>query len=260
MEITIAGNPTIDIIITNTGAVKRYGGSIYYASLVLSALGAKVKVVGVASPDVISDITKALRDIGVEPVIEPADVTTTFELDYRTRPRSVRLVAKPSRGIEAVTGDIVILAPVYDELSGAKVVGNKIVADLQGYLRAKSPLPDADLVHFSYDDMQVTLEEIARFGKRWPTVVYTLGEEGAYIFHAGVMYYINSARLNIVDVTGSGDVFLAALTYFHYVKSLDIIDAACEASKIVAGFLATRKVVKYDFPCVKQVVQVWRFS
>jgi sugar/nucleoside kinase (ribokinase family) len=85
--------------------------------------------------------------------------------------------------------------------------------------------------------------------------VYTLGDEVAYIVERGVLYYINSARLEISDVTGSGDVFLAALTYYHYIKNLDIVDAACEASKIVAGFLATRRIVKYNFECVKRVVR-----
>ncbi|MCU7787195.1 PfkB family carbohydrate kinase [Pyrobaculum sp. 3827-6] len=259
MEITVAGNPTVDIIITDRGVARRLGGPIYYASLVFGALGARARAVGVASSDLLGEIEQLLRSLGVEPQLEAADVTTTFELDYRTKPRKVRLVAKPSRGIASVSGGVVILSPVYDELAGTEVKGGKIVVDLQGYIRSGTPPPRADLVHLSHDDMQIATEELVKMGERWPVVVYTLGDEGAYIVERGVLYYINSARLEISDVTGSGDVFLAALTYYHYVKNLGVVEAACEASKIVAGFLSTRKIVKYDFECVKRVVQRWRF-
>lgn len=259
MEITVAGNPTVDIIITDKGVTKRYGGPIYYTSLFFGSLGTRAKAVGVASSDVSGEIEQLLRSLGVQPELEEADVTTTFELDYRSKPRRVRLLAKPSRRIARVSGDIVILSPVYDELLGAEIRGRNIVVDLQGYVRSGTPPPRADLVHFSYDDMQVAAEELVKMEERWPVVVYTLGEEGAYIMERGTLYYINSARLEVSDATGSGDVFLAALTYYHYVKNLNVVEAACEASKIVAGFLVTRKVVKYNFECTIQVVRRWRF-
>jgi fructose-1-phosphate kinase PfkB-like protein len=254
MEISIAGNPTVDIVYTSSGVVKRYGGSILYISLALGAFGVRAKAVGVASREVLYDVARLLREAGVEPRLEEAEETTTFELDYRTKPRTVKLVKKPAKGIKRVEGDVVILTPVYDELKDVEVKAMRIVADLQGYLRARLPLPKADLVHFSYDDMQLSEKELIEFAKRWPAVVYTLGEDGAYVVHHGKIYRINSARIAAEDATGSGDVFVAALVYFHLLKSYDLVSAACEASKYVAGFLARRVVSRYDFECVTRAV------
>ena len=256
VETAIVGNPTVDIIITKDGVYRRLGGPIYYASLVFGALGVKAKAVGVASAEVVKEIRNLLSKLNIEAQLEEADVATTFELDYTTKPRSVRLVAKPAKKIRHVSGDIVILSPVYDELAGVEVEADKVVVDLQGFIRARLPFPDADIVHLSYDDMQITPRELVRMGERWPIVVYTLGEDGAFLVKGGEVYYINSAKLNVPDTTGSGDVFLAALTYFYFYKKLDILEAVCEASKIVAGFLLTKTITKHEFSCIKQVVQV----
>lgn len=249
------GNPTIDIIYTNKGIFKRYGGPTYYASLALAALYNNVRVLGVVSSEVAMELRKIFQEMGVKADLIEADVTTTFELDYRTKPRNVRLVKKPSRGIERVEGDIVILSPVYDELRDAEIRAKIVVADLQGYLRAKIPLPDANLVHFSYDDIQMSMKELLNFAKRWPYVVYTLGEEGSYVVMGSKLYYINSARLNVEDVTGSGDVFLAVLTLYHYIRGMDLLASVCEASKYTAGFLITKRVQRYEYDCTIQVVQ-----
>ncbi len=256
MEIVVAGNPTVDIIHTASGTSKRYGGSILYISLALGALGVRAKAVGVASGEVAAEVGQILRNMGTTPQLEEAEVTTTFELDYRTKPRTVKLVKKPERGIKKVEGDIVILSPVYDELRNAEVKARKVAADLQGYLRARLPLPAGDLVHFSYDDVQLAEKEVVEFAKRWPAAVYTLGEDGAYVIQQGRVHYVNSAKIQTEDVTGSGDVFLAVLVYFHLLKGLDLISSACEASKYVAGFLARRVVARYDFDCVIRAVPV----
>jgi sugar/nucleoside kinase (ribokinase family) len=254
MEVVVAGNPTVDIIHTASGTSMRYGGSVLYISLALGALGVRAKAVGVASREVATEIRQILQRMGAAPQLEEADATTTFELDYRTKPRTVKLVKKPERGIRKVEGDVVILSPVYDELRDAEVKARKVAVDLQGYLRTRLPLPAADLVHFSYDDIQLTVRELVEFAKRWPAVVYTLGEEGAYVLQHGKISHINSAKIQTEDVTGSGDVFLAVLAYFHLLKGLDLISSACEASKYVAGFLARGVVTRYDFDCVIRAV------
>lgn len=251
----MAGNPTIDIIYTSRGVLRRYGGPIYYAAMAISALYKNVKVIGVASKDVIEQLTTFFKSIGVDAELIEADHTTTFELDYRVKPRKVRLVKRSARRITYVQGDVAVLSPVYDELLGAVVEAKVIVADLQGYVRAGVEAPRADLVHFSIDDLALDLAQLREFAKRWPTVVYTLGEDGAYVVREGTIYYVNSAKIDVEDATGSGDVFLALLTYFHYVQGKDLLEAVCEASKYVAGYLLYRKVARQDFNCVIQVVQ-----
>jgi hypothetical protein len=104
MEISIAGNPTVDIIYTSSGVIKRYGGSILYISFALGAFGIRAKAVGVASREVLDDVTRLLSEMGAEPQLEEAEETTTFELDYRTKPRTVKLVKKPAKGIRRVEG------------------------------------------------------------------------------------------------------------------------------------------------------------
>jgi len=254
VEIVVAGNPTIDVIYTHDGVARRFGGSIYYAAHALSALGARVEVVGVASPDVIQELREIFERMGVRAHLIAADSTTTFELDYRVRPRAVRLVRRPSVGIRSVEGSLVILSPVYDELKDVYVRAEKVAADLQGYLRSNVPPPDADLVHFSIDDIQLEPSELVQFVRRWPYAVYTLGEDGAYVVIRGSVYYVNSARVSVEDVTGCGDVFLAVLSYLHFVQGLDVLSAACEASMYVAGFLLTRRVVKHEFNCNVQLL------
>ncbi|ACB40478.1 PfkB family carbohydrate kinase [Pyrobaculum neutrophilum] len=255
MEIVVASNPTVDIVYTSSGVSRRLGGPIYYASQALSALHANARAVGVASLDVAAELERVLAALGIVAEVIIADATTTFELDYRTKPRTVKLVRKPSIGIGKVRGDVVILSPVYDELRNARVEAKAVVADLQGYLRSSTEPPQADLVHFSQDDLVLSLKELVEFAGRWPTAVYTLGEDGAYVVQRGSIHYVNSARIPVEDVTGSGDVFLASLTYLRYVKGLDLLQAVCEASKYVAGFLKHRRVVRHDFDCTIQAVQ-----
>ncbi|MEM1597977.1 MAG: PfkB family carbohydrate kinase [Pyrobaculum sp.] len=259
MQIVVAGNPTIDIIYTSGGVLRRYGGPIYYAATAISALYKNVKVVGVASRDDVGQLSAFFNSIGVDAELIEADRTTTFELDYRVKPRRVRLVERPARKITYVRGDVVILSPVYDELAGAAVEAKTVVADLQGYIRAGAEPPRADLVHFSIDDVALDLAQLREFAKRWPAAVYTLGEDGAYVVREGRIYYINSARIAVEEATGSGDVFLALLTYFHYIQGKDLLEAVCEASKYVAGYLLHRKAVRRDFDCVIQAVQERQF-
>ncbi|MEM1662815.1 MAG: kinase [Pyrobaculum sp.] len=254
MYITIASNPTVDLIYTNEGVIRRYGGPIYYVSKALRVFNVKIKAVGVASLEDIENMKKELN--GVELYITPADVTTTFLLDYRSKPRVVKLLKKPSVGVDKVDGDVVILSPVYDELKSTYVSAKVLAVDLQGYLRAGLSLPHADLIHFSYDDLQLTLKEFKEYAARWPRAVYTLGGEGAYVLIDKEIYYINSANLQIEDVTGSGDVFFAIVTYLHFVAGLDLLKAVCEASKYTAGFLLHKAVVRHEFNCVIQAVQV----
>lgn len=254
MEITVAGNPTVDLVYTNEGVYKRYGGPILYASKALRALGAEVRAVGVAAPQDIKELEKELP--GVQLDITAADTTTTFLLDYREKPRKVRLLKKPAVGIERVEGDIVILSPVFDELKNVKIKARLLAVDLQGYIRAGYTPPNADLVHFSLDDIQLTLREFTAYAAVWPRVVYTLGEEGAYVYLNREIYHVNSANLKVEDVTGSGDVFFAIVTYLHLGLGIDLLDAVCEASKYTAGFLISRSVTKYEFDCAIQAVQV----
>ncbi len=252
--IVVAGNPTIDVVYTHDGVREKFGGSVYYASLALSAFGAKAKVIGVASADVAAELRQLFRKLGVDVHLIEADVTTTFELDYRKKPRVAKLLKRPSVTIGEVTGDVVILSPVYDELRNASVTARVTVADLQGYLRAGLPTPIVDLVHFSQDDISLTLRELVDFASRWPVAVYTLGEGGAYVVRGRRVFHINSARVDVEDVTGSGDVFIASLTYLHYIEGRELLEAVCEASRYVAGFLASGRVSKYHFECTTRVV------
>jgi sugar/nucleoside kinase (ribokinase family) len=249
VEVVVAGNPTVDIVITRSGTARRLGGPAYYISLALGALGARARVVGIASPDVIAELKSALAGLGVELRLDTAECTTTFELDYRTSPRRVRLLRRPPRRVEMVEGSVVILSPVYDELAGARVRAERAAADLQGYIRARVPFPRADLVHLSHDDLSLSEREILELAENWRSLVYTLGEGGAYVATGGRLYYINSARLKVEDATGGGDVFLAVLAYLHLVQGVDLLQSACEASKYAAGFLAARAVAKYEYEC-----------
>ena len=64
-------------------------------------------------------------------------------------------------------------------------------------------------------------------------VIITLGEEGAYLISQYDALYFNTKKIQVYDVTGAGDTFLAALV-FEFVKSYNFHDAI-QFANVAAG-------------------------
>ncbi|MFB6490448.1 MAG: carbohydrate kinase [Thermoproteus sp. AZ2] len=250
----IVGNPTVDLIITNLGVAKRVGGPPYYMGMALAALGIRPIALGVVGSEEAELVSRELSKIGVEPRLKIGDATAYFELDYRQRPRRAKALRRPTTKIDGVVeGPLVLIAPVYDEVGRLEFAADLSAVDLQGFIRAGLEAPNADVAHFSDDDMAVELGELPRLNKKWRIVLYTRGIGGAYMAYDGVIYYADSARINAEDVTGSGDVFLAVFATIMLRRG-DPEAALCEASSYTAGFLARGRVERLEYGCVARKI------
>ncbi|MEL9990410.1 MAG: PfkB family carbohydrate kinase [Thermoproteus sp.] len=256
MRAVVVANPTIDYVITNEKTERRIGGPPYYMGLAFSALGITAGAIGVVGPEEKEFIEGELRKVGVEPRLIVGDATTVFELDYRQRPRRSRALRRPSVKISGtVEGPLVVLNPVYDEIGDVKFYADVSAVDLQGFIRSGGEAPEADIVHFSDDDIYIDPRRLAGYNSRWRIAVYTLGAGGAYMAVEGRLYYAPSAQIEVEDATGSGDVFLAVFAAYM-LKTADPERALCEASMYVAGYLATRRVERMPYGCEVSVVRL----
>jgi rfaE bifunctional protein kinase chain/domain len=71
-----------------------------------------------------------------------------------------------------------------------------------------------------------------------PIVIITLSEDGVALYYNGSFEILPTRALEICDVTGAGDTFLAALTY-KLINSKNIKDA-CEFANYAAGIVVAK--------------------
>lgn len=91
-------------------------------------------------------------------------------------------------------------------------------------------------------------------------IVVTLGADGCYVYNddssiAGEGTYIPTEKQTVVDVTGAGDVFMAALAHFSMTESIE--DAAKKANKLAGisvSHLGTYVLTKDDIDKVKNKI------
>lgn len=254
MYAVIVANPTIDIVITREGRAKRVGGPPYYMGLALSALGIRAEAVGVVGPDEYDVIAGELEKIGVRPRLKIGDATAYFELDYNSKPRRSKALRRPSVKIEGlVEAPLVLVNPVFDEVGDLRFFADLSAVDLQGFLRSGTAPPEADIVHFSDDDMAVDPGKLGEYNEKWNIVLYTQGAAGAYMSTEGRLYFVESAGIEAEDTTGSGDIFLAAFAAVMMRRG-DAVEALCEASKYVAGYLRYRALKKIEYDCSVRLI------
>ncbi|WP_169891152.1 carbohydrate kinase family protein [Litchfieldia alkalitelluris] len=85
----------------------------------------------------------------------------------------------------------------------------------------------ANLVKIAEDELLFltntqSVEDGIRIASEWkvPYLVITLGGEGAYGIHNHKLIYVPGTNVKVVDTTGAGDAFLAALLYCFHEKGL----------------------------------------
>lgn len=249
MRAFVVGNPTLDYVITKDGVSTRIGGPPYYMGLAFRGLGLEVVAIGVVGPDEREFVEQELRKIGVEPQLIVGDATAVFELDYRVKPRRSSNIRRPSRKISGlVEGPLVVLNPVFDEIGQVEFYADVSAVDLQGFVRSGGEAPAADIVHFSDDDLAIDPRDLAKYNDKWRIALYTTGSGGAYMAFERRLYYAPSAGLDVDDVTGSGDVFLAVFSAY-VLRNGDPEEALCEASQYTAGYLRLKRIEKLEYDC-----------
>lgn len=252
-EYLVIGHVTRDEAPNGTFQV---GGTATYSALAANRLGLRVGVL--TSADAATPLFEDYPSIIVR--CRPAGCTTTFENVYLagSRRQYVRAVAEyltvadlPS-GWDAVP--VVHLGPVAQEVDLDLALAfphSFLGVTPQGWLRAwdaqglVSPakwgwadrlLGIADVVVLSLADIGGDTQRLARYVDLTRTLVLTVGEDGAVVFHEGRERSMPAYTVNQVDPTGAGDVFATAyLVRFH--ETGDAYEAArfanCAASFVV---------------------------
>lgn len=230
MRTLLVGHVTID----RFGIDELPGGGAYYAGHAARALGAEVRVLTAAGPDLPAD---ALAGLDVHVV--PAPRTTRFANAYRSdgsRRQRADSGAPPLAPSALPAGwadtDLLHLSPVLGEVDLAAwrvaVPARFVGVQAQGFVRTLEPdgavsprrweftasdLLGVGAVVVGQDDLAPADDLVDRLAAVVPIVVLTRGDDGCDLFVEGRAVRIGVFRTFQEDPTGAGDAFAAGL--FH---------------------------------------------
>lgn len=213
----------------------RCGGSAFYGAATSARLGCAVLMVSPIGPAERDRFASACDDIGIGLHALESPATTTFAFSQRKGRRELRLVARARPiGWSDLPADIrgasvVLLGSVIGEhredlvaglagrdpiLAGQgelRRVDGKGVVRKTSWRRAGAFLPHLGAVVVSEEDLEGDLAPAHSWSDS-ATVIVTRAEHGAALLQAGERLDIAAYRpANIVDPTGAGDAFAAAL-------------------------------------------------
>ena len=205
------------------------GGTASYSSLTANALGLKSAIFTSYASDF--DVS-ALS--GIEIYQKFSEKTTTFEnIDTENgRKQYLHQVAEPllAKDIPEVvrTSRILHLGPVANEVD-SEIVSLFPVAFIgltpQGWMRSriadglvvyqewvpsKSLIENADAVVISVEDVQGNEDLISEYASQFKVLAVTEGIDGARVYWHGDVRRFRAPKVEVVDLTGAGDIFAAA--------------------------------------------------
>jgi sugar/nucleoside kinase (ribokinase family) len=261
----------------------RLGGAVTYASLSLARLGLRVgAVIGVDAEAAGAEELSALEAAGAVVIRVPLASGPVFELAETPTGRRLRCIATSDPlSIFSVPrawlaqGTPAFLGPVAGELGAewAAVGGDELALGWQGLLRELRPGEDvraveptahplldvATLVGLSREDVPSAVDAsgLTRWLRPGGTLVVTAGSDGGEVVEVGAdrgaaatWHYIAVPSDRVVDATGAGDVFLAAMLAARVDPTLgpEVLVAAAAASLLVeapgVGGVPTRDDVR----------------
>jgi sugar/nucleoside kinase (ribokinase family) len=192
----------------------------------------------------------------------PAEETTTYENIYLStgRVQYVRGVAAPM-GVNDVpehflNAPLVHLAPIADEVDPQIAYAFKdatVLLTLQGWLRRwdadgrvhfkrwydPAILKSIDIVVFSEEDIVESPQLEAEFAGSVEHLFVTRAEKGGTYYHNGEAFGYTTPQVELVNPTGAGDVFAAAL-----LASLPALNNNLQAALKVAARLGAIAVTR----------------
>ncbi len=268
--ITVIGNPVYDFIKTQMVSPdgRILSGCSTNAALALAKLGEKVHLVGAIGRDFERQFRDDLSQYGVEYTIIPSRQTGGFSLvyydDHGSRTLDLLGRADEINPIDPVwyTGaHAVLIGPILQEISFDSLMtirrssAGLFFCDPQGLIRG------ADDSGRIYHEKTTGIEDIlglfdivkpnelegeiltgvncrtnpyeaARIIKSWgpKVVVVTLAELGSLVYDGDRFYDIPAFAVDLVDGTGSGDVYMAGFTFEYLRTGGDVRRAGCFAS------------------------------
>ena len=223
----LIGHMTADL--TPTGRLP--GGTVSYATRTAASFGLRVALLTSAVKN--DPLLESLTPYG-EVVSIPAAETTTYENIYLPtgRVQYVRGVATPisTKDIPAdlLGAPLVHLAPIADEVNPQIAHSFKdatVLLTLQGWLRRwdadgrvhfkrwydPDVLKSIDIVVFSEEDIVESPQLEAEFAGSVKHLFVTRAEKGGTYYHDGEAFEYTTPQVELVNPTGAGDVFAAAL-------------------------------------------------
>jgi sugar/nucleoside kinase (ribokinase family) len=271
--IAVIGSTTIDKIVLRDRSWFKIGGATTYAGITYSRHGIRtLAVTNIAKRD--PEIVKKLRNEKIRVYSEPTEETTHFinylkddnrrqKIIQRAAPISCRQLLDKLKGVALV--HLGPLHPTDIDIRAIKSLNRRhpyVILDTQGFVRTvkneivypavSTRLADAlrisNLVKANnheykaiVDFYQVDLSELMRRFKISEFIV-TSGKKGGFIktiFGETVQYKgykanKAAAAMSIEDVTGAGDIFLAAYVIGRILNRQMIADASQYAAKLVA--------------------------
>jgi sugar/nucleoside kinase (ribokinase family) len=244
-DVAVVGHVTRDVIIINHKKKELPGGTGFYFSMALKALGLNVALITkLHSND--GYLLDELEKIGVHVFRRESPVTTWFENRYtkgfECREQRVKAVAEPF-----TIKDLPNISPVFFHLGplmrtdiplnmlkflSAK---SKLSLDVHGFLRKKDGemvkledwnekvegLSYVDILKADEEEAKIlsglqrtttAAEEISKLGPK--EVIITAGRKKSLIYSKNRFYHIPSyLQENIKDPTGCGDTYMAGYIY-----------------------------------------------
>ena len=253
----LIGHVTQDL--TPNGPV--LGGTVSYSARMAAAMGLNVGIITVAPEDV--DLS-ALASFPIYRI--PSDKITTYE-NIQTPQGRVQYMHQRA---ETITADdipsewsnakIVHLAPVANEIDpglvdtfpdafiGITAQGCLRATDDQHrvhyspWLNASQVLANCDAVIISLEDVENQEARIQELLKYSDILVVTEGENGARVYWKGDVRHFSAPNVNVVDLTGAGDIFAAVFFVRLHVTQDPWL--ACAQAVHLASSSVTRRGVE----------------
>lgn len=262
LDMVVVGHVTLDRIRTNHRKRMMWvpGGPAIHTSLTAASLGTETYVISKIGRDFGNRRIKWLRQRGVKTrfLRVVSSPTTRFEIKYRTKKRSLRLLGECEkiRLSDLPTGfriGSLHLGPIINEIpetvAKSLTVQSKVTSlDPQGYLRRvggdgqvferswldESLLKRVDVLRGSSDELKLmagrsnSTEALKRLKRIGPSIcILTKSGRGADLLSDEGLFRIPAYKpKRLVDPTGAGDAFIGAFLS-EYAHSEDSIWAAC---------------------------------
>jgi sugar/nucleoside kinase (ribokinase family) len=245
VDICCIGHITMDKVITPAGVTFMSGGTSFYFSNAICHMDLRYNLITALAVSEMK-VVDALKEKGIKIQVLPSRHTVYFENTYPENPdyRTQRVLQKADpfeenhfNGIEA---SIFHLGPLLADdipvgLIKTLAAKGKVSLDVQGYLREvrgenvfaidwkdkKEALQYVSILKANEHEMskitgQTDVYKAAKILAEWGVkeVVITLGSMGSVIYFEGQFHEIPAyTPSSVVDVTGSGDTYMAGYLY-----------------------------------------------
>ena len=250
IDLLLIGHITADLVPDG----RELGGTPSYAAYVATAFG--LRIGAVTSAAVNEPLLDNLRQYA-EVVSLPADETTTYVniYDGLDRKQLVKGVAAPIT-LDSVPEEwrsvpLVLISPMAGEVAAEVATGfpdSAVLITPQGWMRRwgddeqvrfkhwfnEEILRTVDFVVISDEDIAEVPEMEQKYAEHTACLIVTRSDSGGTYYKKGQKHTYDAVEVDVVDLTGAGDVFAAS--FFSAWHKLDHdIDAAIRVAAYIAA-------------------------